>query len=105
MLPTTTSIILLLKCSHIPNNASNISHTIANTRCRKNIIKIFNPNVSNQPVKIAPDSRWLTDHASKYLPSFQIFISSSITDARLMGADPTASPVTGECSTVELQPQ
>ena len=25
--------------------------------------------------------------------------------ARLMGADPTASPVTGECSTVELQPQ
>src|SRR3989344_1688018 len=26
-------------------------------------------------------------------------------DARLMGADPTASPVTGECSTVELQPQ
>ena len=25
-------------------------------------------------------------------------------DARLMGADPTASPVTGECSTVELQP-
>ena len=25
--------------------------------------------------------------------------------ARLMGADPTTSPVTGECSTVELQPQ
>ena len=25
--------------------------------------------------------------------------------ARLMGADPTTSRVTGECSTVELQPQ
>ncbi len=31
-------------------------------------------------------------------------VQSCLLTARLMGADPTTSPVTGECSTVELQP-
>ena len=30
--------------------------------------------------------------------------SKAVFIARAMGADPTASPVTGECSTVELRP-
>ena len=37
--------------------------------------------------------------------NFLCFIYKTKNFARLMGADPTASHVTGGCSTVELQPQ
>jgi hypothetical protein len=40
-----------------------------------------------------------------YYILIQITILLSKLDARLTGADPATSPVTGEYSTVELQPQ